>query len=67
MSKDSSVSNKVILAIVLLGVVFLILKLRHVIDWSWWLVTAPFWCVVIYIVILAISLIVWIINELWNK
>lgn len=67
MSKDSSISNKVIFAIVLLGVVFVILKLRHVIDWSWWLVTAPFLCVVIYIAILAISLIVWIVKELWNK
>lgn len=27
----------------LLGVVFVTLKLCHVIDWSWWWVTAPFW------------------------
>ena len=27
----------------LLGVVFIVLKLTHVIDWSWWWVTAPFW------------------------
>ena len=26
-----------------LFVVFLILKLCHVIDWSWWWVTAPLW------------------------
>ncbi len=24
-------------------VVFLVLKLTHVIDWSWWWVTAPLW------------------------
>jgi hypothetical protein len=24
-------------------VVFLILKLTHVIDWSWWWVTSPIW------------------------
>jgi len=24
-------------------IVFLILKLCHVIDWSWWWVTAPLW------------------------
>lgn len=24
-------------------VVFLILKLTHTIDWSWWAVTAPLW------------------------
>jgi hypothetical protein len=27
----------------LLGVVFITLKLVGVIDWSWWLVTLPFW------------------------
>lgn len=27
----------------LLGVVFITLKLLGVIDWSWWLVTLPFW------------------------
>ncbi len=27
----------------LLGVAFIILKLCHVIDWSWWWVTCPFW------------------------
>lgn len=24
-------------------VVFLVLKLTHVVDWSWWWVTAPVW------------------------
>ncbi len=27
----------------LLGIVFVTLKLLGVIDWSWWLVTLPFW------------------------
>jgi hypothetical protein len=27
----------------LLGLAFIILKLCHVIDWSWWLVTMPIW------------------------
>lgn len=27
----------------LLGVVFVVLKLTGVINWSWWWVTAPFW------------------------
>ncbi len=26
-----------------LGVLFVGLKLTHVIDWSWWYVTMPFW------------------------
>lgn len=27
----------------LLGLAFIILKLTHVINWSWWWVTAPLW------------------------
>ena len=27
----------------LLGLTFVVLKLTHVIDWSWWWVTCPFW------------------------
>ena len=27
----------------ILGIVFIILKLCKVINWSWWWVTAPFW------------------------
>lgn len=27
----------------LLTIVFIILKLTHVIDWSWWWVLAPIW------------------------
>lgn len=27
----------------LLFLVFLVLKLTHVIDWAWWLVTLPLW------------------------
>jgi hypothetical protein len=30
-------------AITLLGVLFVCLKLGGAIDWSWWLVTLPFW------------------------
>lgn len=26
-----------------LGIVFVVLKLTHVINWSWWWVLAPFW------------------------
>ena len=43
----------------LLGVAFIVLKLMGYIDWSWWLVTAPFWCpivlVLIFIVVYVIS------------
>lgn len=27
----------------LLGVIFVTLKLGHIIGWSWWWVTLPFW------------------------
>jgi len=39
----------------LLGILFLTLKLTHVIDWSWWLVLAP-WLVWIPLAMLAMSL-----------
>lgn len=43
-----------------LFIVFLVLKLTHVIDWSWWWVTCPLWigfaiiavCIVFALVIL---------------
>lgn len=35
----------------LLGVAFVVLKLCHVIDWSWWLVTCPFWAIPMIVVI----------------
>lgn len=41
-----------------LGIVFIVLKLVGVINWSWWWVLAPFWIplaiVVVCLVILAI-------------
>lgn len=27
----------------LLGIVFVVLKLTHIINWSWWFVLLPFW------------------------
>jgi len=43
MSSGSSSSSSGIGVIGLLGVAFVVLKLTHYIDWSWWWVTAPFW------------------------
>lgn len=41
----------------LLGVVFVVLKLTGVIDWSWWWVTIPFWGgAVLLALILAVAL-----------
>lgn len=40
-------------------IVFLILKLCHVIDWSWWWVTCPLWGMfAIFAAILVVSLLV---------
>ena len=42
MSKES-VSKNGVSTLSLLGLLFIGLKLGHVIDWSWWWVTIPFW------------------------
>lgn len=34
-------------------IVFLVLKLCNVIDWSWWCVTSPVWIPVVLIVVAA--------------
>jgi len=40
---DNDNSSNGIGVVGLLGVVFVILKLTGFINWSWWLVTLPFW------------------------
>ena len=40
-SSSSSSSSSGIGFFGLLGIVFIVLKLTHYIDWSWWWVTAP--------------------------
>ena len=40
----------------ILFVVFLVLKLTEVIDWSWWWVTAPLWIPIGLVVVLTILL-----------
>ena len=37
----------------LLFVVFLVLKLCKVIDWSWWWVTSPLWGTLIFIIVMS--------------
>lgn len=43
MSNNSSAAGGGIGIGTLLFIVFLVLKLCNVIDWSWWWVTAPLW------------------------
>jgi hypothetical protein len=46
----------------LLFLVFLVLKLCNVIDWSWWWVTCPLWIgALIGVVILVVGLVVWLV------
>lgn len=40
---NNNVGNGGIGVLGLLGVAFVVLKLTGFIDWSWWLVTLPFW------------------------
>lgn len=41
--KNTGQLNTVSLTVVLLGVLFIGLKLAGQIDWPWWLVLGPFW------------------------
>lgn len=43
MSDSKSSASGGIGVLGLLGVAFVVLKLTHVIGWSWWFVTMPFW------------------------
>lgn len=38
----------------LLTILFIALKLCHVIDWSWWWVLSPIWIVVVIAILLGI-------------
>lgn len=43
-----------ITALDLLTIAFIVLKLTHVIDWSWWLVLSPIWVMLLLVIILII-------------
>jgi len=65
MSDNNSTSG----GIGLLGatfLVFLILKLCKVIDWSWWWVTAPLWggFAIAIVVIVVLLIILWLAGQL---
>lgn len=56
-SKTVSISSSF-----LLFLVFLVLKLTHVLDWSWWWVTSPLWIpfgiVIVFVTIVSIIVII---------
>jgi len=55
--QEVSTSNGGIGVLFPLGILFVVLKLMGIIDWSWWLVTLPFWAgLAIVFIILATTL-----------
>jgi hypothetical protein len=50
-SQKSSSGNGIGLGTILF-LIFLVLKLTHYIDWSWWWVTAPLWIPAAVIVVI---------------
>lgn len=56
----------------ILFIVFLILKLTHVINWSWWWVTAPLWgglvlLLAVLIIVVVVAGIATTVEELGKK
>lgn len=47
--------------VTLLTVLFVGLKLTHIIDWSWWMVFAPVWASAIFaiLVLIGVGIFVW--------
>lgn len=65
-SASASASARSIGFIGLLFITFLVLKLTHVINWSWWWVTAPLWGgVLMWVLFLLIVCVV--VNWLFNR
>lgn len=65
MSNSSKISNGGLSITTILGIVFIILKLCKVIDWSWWLVTLPLWggAVLVVAVIIVFLIAAWVIKD----
>lgn len=48
-----------------LFIVFLVLKLIGVIDWSWWWVTAPLWIAVLFVIF--VNVVFWLYYKWFDK
>lgn len=67
-SSSSSSASGGVGVIGLLGVAFVVLKLVGVIDWSWWLVTLPFWGGLALILVIGLLVLVgWLISRLVKR
>ena len=51
--KNNSANSGGIGLLGVLGVAFVVLKLTGAIDWSWWLVTSPFWAGPVFVIAFA--------------
>lgn len=58
MSKNSDLASNSANTLSLLGVAFIVLKLCHVINWSWWWVLLPFWGGLVLFLILVIIILI---------
>lgn len=58
MSAQTTTGNNGIGAGTLLAIVFTVLKLTHVIAWSWWWVLSPLWIPVALILVILLAVIV---------
>lgn len=54
MENNSNVPNRGLSFSSILFLIFLVLKLTNVIDWSWWWVTSPLWIpIIIFFVVVS--------------
>jgi len=64
MAKETKVVYNGVSGTTLLFITFLVLKLTHVINWSWWWVCSPIWIpLAIVVLVLIVCLAIYIINS----
>ena len=65
MNKNNQNTSSGVTFASLLFLLFLALKLTHVIDWSWWWITAPIWgpFVIVAVVLIIIAVIAVLLNK----
>lgn len=65
MNKNNQNTSSGVTFASLLFLLFLALKLTHVIDWSWWWITAPIWGP--FVIVVVALIIITVIAVLLNK
>lgn len=63
MATQAATSNGGLGVVGLLGVLFIALKLTHVIAWSWCWVLAPFWMPVVILIVVCIIWLAWMLKS----